>query len=873
MAALSGTEAEGTKESFAALLEESLGSGSGLEGTVVKGRVIAIENDMVLIDVGLKSEGRVALKEFTPAGKAPEIKAGDTVEVYLERMEDKNGDAQLSREKARREEAWTQLEKHFQKNERVTGIIFGRVKGGFTVDLNGAVAFLPGSQVDIRPVRDVGPLMGSPQPFQILKMDRSRGNIVVSRRAVLEESRAEQRSELVASLKEGQILSGVVKNITDYGAFVDLGGVDGLLHVTDIAWRRINHPSEALQIGQQVKVQVIRFNSDTQRISLGMKQLEADPWEGVAAKYPPGARYSGRVTNITDYGAFVELEPGVEGLVHVSEMSWTKKNVHPGKIVSTSQEVDVMVLDVDSGKRRISLGLKQVQRNPWEQFVDEHPIGTEVEGEIRNITEFGLFIGLSPDIDGMIHMSDISWDEPGELAIARYEKGQIVKAKVLDVDVEHLGLHHLAFFVARDGKLARLIPGDVGHVDHAVDIRRQANEQPELRDIADFSLDLGPDRMLVDELLPGIPLHLLQAERDAALRGVHIQHHHLHLLAGGDDLAGMHVLFRPRHLADMHQAFDARLKFHERAVVGDVGHAPGELRAHRILGGHAIPRIRFKLLHAQADALRVRIEPDHLHLDLLANLQRLGRMVDPPPCDIGHVQQPVHAAEIHEGAVVGDVLHYAVQDLAFLQPLDQLGALLGAGLFQHRAARYHDIAARPVHLQDLERLRRLHQRPDIADRADIDLAARQECHGAVQIDGEAAFHPAIDPAVDPLLGLERLLEVGPRLLTPRLLARQDDGAVLVLVALDIQLDDIAGLYLGLGARWTEFLQRDAAFGLQAYIDDGEFIGEPEDPTRHDRPVEAGILAKGLIEEGGEILAFEVVLHRGRWGSGAGNSGR
>src|SRR5271169_6121366 len=424
------------KESFAALLDESLGVASSLEGTVVKGRVIAVENDAVLIDVGLKSEGRVPLKEFAAGGAEPDLHVGDTVEVFLERMEDKNGEAQLSREKARREEAWSQLDKSFQANERVTGVIFGRVKGGFTVDLSGAVAFLPGSQVDIRPVRDIGPLLGTQQPFQILKMDRARGNIVVSRRAVLEETRAEQRSELVASLKEGQVLQGVVKNITDYGAFVDLGGVDGLLHVTDIAWRRINHPSEALQIGQQVRVQVIRFNAETQRISLGMKQLEADPWEGVAAKYPPGAKYTGRVTNITDYGAFVELEPGVEGLVHVSEMSWTKKNVHPGKIVSTSQEVDVMVLDVDSSKRRISLGLKQVQRNPWEQFVEEHPVGSEVEGEIRNITEFGLFIGLSADIDGMIHMSDLSWDEAGELAMAKYEKGQMVKAKVLDVDVE-----------------------------------------------------------------------------------------------------------------------------------------------------------------------------------------------------------------------------------------------------------------------------------------------------------------------------------------------------------------------------------------------------------------------------------------------------
>jgi len=438
----------GGKESFAALLEESLGTSESLEGTVVKGRVIAVENDMVTIDVGLKSEGRVALKEFAVAGQAPELKAGDTVEVYLERMEDKNGEAVLSREKAKREEAWTQLEKAFNDQQRVTGVIFGRVKGGFTVDLNGAVAFLPGSQVDIRPVRDISPLLGTPQPFQILKMDRSRGNIVVSRRAVLEESRAEARSELVANLKEGQVLQGVVKNITDYGAFVDLGGVDGLLHVTDIAWRRINHPSEALQIGQTVTVQVIRFNPETQRISLGMKQLEADPWEGVEAKYPVSARFKGRVTNITDYGAFVELEPGIEGLVHVSEMSWTKKNVHPGKIVSTSQEVEVMVLDVDPQKRRISLGLKQCLDNPWETFVDKFPPGTEIEGEVKNITEFGLFVGLPGDIDGMVHMSDLDWNKSGEEAIAEYKKGDRVKVKVLDVDVEKerisLGIKQLA---------------------------------------------------------------------------------------------------------------------------------------------------------------------------------------------------------------------------------------------------------------------------------------------------------------------------------------------------------------------------------------------------------------------------------------------
>ncbi len=435
-------------EDFAALLDETLGRNIGFEGSVITGRVMRVEDDIVVIDVGLKSEGRVPLKEFAPAGQKAEVKAGDLIEVFIERYEDRDGGILLSREKARREESWTQLERQFQASGRVTGVIFGRVKGGFTVDLNGAVAFLPGSQVDIRPIRDVGPLMGSPQPFQILKMDRARGNIVVSRRAVLEETRAEQRSELIQGLKEGQILDGVVKNITDYGAFVDLGGVDGLLHVTDIAWRRINHPSEALTIGQSVRVQVIRFNSETQRISLGMKQLEADPWEGVGVKYPRGAKYSGRVTNITDYGAFVELEPGVEGLVHVSEMSWTKKNVHPGKIVSTSQEVEVMILEVDESKRRISLGLKQCMQNPWEAFLEGNPPGAEVSGEIRNITEFGLFIGLPGDIDGMVHLSDLSWDQQGEVAVNAYQKGQVVRAKVLDVDVEKerisLGVKQLA---------------------------------------------------------------------------------------------------------------------------------------------------------------------------------------------------------------------------------------------------------------------------------------------------------------------------------------------------------------------------------------------------------------------------------------------
>ena len=424
------------KEDFAALLEESFNTSPSIEGSVIKGTIVRTDDDYVLIDVGLKSEGRIALKEFSRTGREAEMKAGDRVDVYVERYEDRDGLIILSRDKARREEAWNVLEELHTKQSRVEGIIFGRVKGGFTVDLNGAVAFLPGSQVDIRPVRDITPLMGGPQQFQILKMDRARGNIVVSRRAVMEETRAHERSKLMEDLKEGQILDGVVKNITDYGAFVDLGGVDGLLHVTDISWKRVNHPSEALHVGQQLKVQVIRFNAETQRISLGMKQLEADPWEGVAAKYPVGTKFTGRVTNITDYGAFVELEAGVEGLVHVSEMSWTKKNIHPGKIVSTSQEVEVMVLDVDQEKRRISLGLKQCLANPWIAFQEKFPAGSQVEGEVKNITEFGLFVGLDGDIDGMVHLSDLSYDGDGETALKGFTRGQMVKAKVLDVDVE-----------------------------------------------------------------------------------------------------------------------------------------------------------------------------------------------------------------------------------------------------------------------------------------------------------------------------------------------------------------------------------------------------------------------------------------------------
>lgn len=425
-----------TRADFESLLAESFAEHDLAEGYVVKGRIVAIEKDMAIIDAGLKVEGRVPLKEFGAKGKDGTLKPGDEVEVYVERIENALGEAVLSREKARREESWVKLEQKFANGERVDGVIFNQVKGGFTVDLDGAVAFLPRSQVDIRPIRDVTPLMHVPQPFEILKMDKRRGNIVVSRRTVLEESRAEQRSEIVQNLEEGQVVEGVVKNITDYGAFVDLGGIDGLLHVTDMAWRRVNHPSEILTIGQTVKVQIIRINQETHRISLGMKQLESDPWDGIGAKYPIGKKITGTVTNITDYGAFVEIEPGIEGLIHVSEMSWTKKNVHPGKILSTTQEVEVVVLEVDPVKRRISLGLKQTLDNPWTTFAQKYPVGTVVEGEVKNKTEFGLFIGLDGDVDGMVHLSDLDWNRPGEQVIEEYNKGEVVKAVVLDVDVE-----------------------------------------------------------------------------------------------------------------------------------------------------------------------------------------------------------------------------------------------------------------------------------------------------------------------------------------------------------------------------------------------------------------------------------------------------
>ncbi|MCB9990308.1 MAG: 30S ribosomal protein S1 [Rhodospirillales bacterium] len=515
-------------QEFAALLKESMQDKDNFEGSVIEGKVVGITEDFAIIDVGLKSEGRISLREFTMPGEDPEVKLGDRIEVFVERMENRNGETVLSREKARREEVWADLEKQHEKGERVTGIIFGRVKGGFTVDLGGAVAFLPGSQVDIRPVRDVSPLMGTPQPFHILKMDRSRGNIVVSRRAVLEESREEVRSELMENLKEGQVLQGVVKNITDYGAFIDLGGVDGLLHVTDISWKRVNHPSEMLQVGQTIDVQVIRFNEENQRISLGMKQLESDPWSGIAQKYAVGAKYNGVVNNIADYGAFVELEPGIEGLVHVSEMSWTKKNVHPGKIVSTSQEIEVMVLEVDEEKRRISLGIKQCQENPWSGFADKHQAGEELEGEIRNITEFGLFVGLDDEIDGMVHLSDISWEDQSEDALKAFNKGDMVKVKILEIEADKervaLGIKQLtddplagAFDGIRKGSVVTGTITEVNDKGIEVEIKEGLGGFIKKADLSRERSEQRPDRFAVGEKVDAKVISLDKKSRKMSL--------------------------------------------------------------------------------------------------------------------------------------------------------------------------------------------------------------------------------------------------------------------------------------------------------------------------------------------------------------------
>ncbi len=518
----------GEKESFEALLEGSLDGVDEFTGNVVEGTIMAVENDFVIVDVGLKSEGRIPLKEFGATATANELTKGDKVEVFVERMENREGEAVLSREKARREEAWVELEKLHAKEEHVTGIIFGRVKGGFTVDLNGAIAFLPGSQVDIRPIRDVSPLMNTPQPFQILKMDCARGNIVVSRRAVLEESRAEARSELVKNIAEGQKLEGVVKNITDYGAFVDLGGVDGLLHVTDISWKRINHPTEVLKVGDTIDVQVIKFNPDNQRISLGMKQLEDDPWTDVASRFTVGEKLTGTVTNITDYGAFVDLGDGVEGLVHVSEMSWTKKNIHPGKIVSTSQDIEVMVLEIDEEKRRISLGLKQCTENPWTDFAKTFKEGQELEGEIRNITEFGLFVAVGDDIDGMVHMSDLSWEDSGEDAIKNFTKGDMLKVKILEIDPEKervaLGVKQLTddpFAGALDGiKKGGVVTCKVTSIESGgieVSVNDDLTGFIKKGDLSRERSEQRPDRFAVDEKVDAKIIKIDAANRKLTL--------------------------------------------------------------------------------------------------------------------------------------------------------------------------------------------------------------------------------------------------------------------------------------------------------------------------------------------------------------------
>jgi len=503
------TDREESKD-FAALLGETLGENENFVGQVVTGTIVAMSADHVTVDVGLKSEGRIPLKEFGLAGTRAELTIGDAVEVYVDRLEDKNGEAVLSREKARREEAWAELEVLHDKGEHVTGVMFGKVKGGFTVDLNGAVAFLPGSQVDVRPIKDVSALMGVPQPFQILKMDRARGNIVVSRRAILEETQAEAMAEMAGSMEEGKILTGIVKNITDYGAFVDLGGIDGLLHVTDISWKRVNHPSEALSVGQQIEVMVIRYNEETKRVSLGMKQLEDDPWENAETLYPVGAKYSGRISNVTDYGAFVELDNGIEGLVHVSEMSWTKKNVHPSKIVSTSQEVDVMVLDVDLEKRRISLGIKQTQENPWAAYIAGKSVGEELEGEVRNITEFGLFVGLNDEIDGMVHISDISWEDQSDDVLKQFTVGDKVKTKILEMDADKervaLGIKQLSedpFKGAMDGvSRGAVVTCTVTEIESGgvkVTVNDTLNGYIKKADLSSERSEQRPDRLAVGE--------------------------------------------------------------------------------------------------------------------------------------------------------------------------------------------------------------------------------------------------------------------------------------------------------------------------------------------------------------------------------------
>ncbi len=423
-------------ENFSELLEQSLSEFKYKEGQIIKGTVLSIVNDTVVVDVGLKAEGRIPIKEFHSPGEEHSVKVGDKYDVYLEKLENKEGEALLSRERARKEESWSNLEKQQNQKEQVTGVITGRVKGGFAVDINGAVAFLPGSQVDLKPIKDISPLLNKPQPMIILKMDKLRGNIVVSRRVLLEESRKADRSKLLSDINEGDKLKGIVKNITDYGVFVDLGGMDGLIHVTDISWERVNHPSEMFKIGEEIEVVVIKYDKENNRISLGLKQLTEDPWKNVENIYKVGTKIKSKISSIADYGAFIELEKGVEGLIHTSEMSWVNKNINPNSILKIGEEVEVIILEIDNSKRRISLGLKQCTENPWKIFASTNKVGDIAEGDIKNITDFGIFVGLTTELDGLIHASDISWEDSSSNAIKKYKIGEKIKFKILDIDVE-----------------------------------------------------------------------------------------------------------------------------------------------------------------------------------------------------------------------------------------------------------------------------------------------------------------------------------------------------------------------------------------------------------------------------------------------------
>ena len=534
-------------ENFSDLLDQSLIDFKKKEGEIVKGTVIFVRNDNVVIDVGLKSEGRIPLREFFSPGEDNNIKPGDKFDVLIEKLENKDGEALLSREKARREESWINLEKSLSKKEQIQGVITGRVKGGFTVDINGAVAFLPGSQVDLRPISDISPLLNKPQPMIILKMDKVRGNIVVSRRAILEESREADRSKLLSGLSEGTKLTGIVKNITDYGVFVDLGGLDGLLHVTDISWERVNHPSEILKIGDQVDVVVIKYDSENKRVSLGMKQLSDDPWKEIEKKYVVGKIIKASISNVTDYGAFVELEKGIEGLIHVSEMSWTKKNAHPNSIIKPNEKTEVMILEVDMDKRRISLGLKQCQENPWQKFKQGHKIDQIIEGKIKNITEFGIFVALPYDLDGMVHLSDIDWNKSGAEAVKDYAKDQNIRVKILDIDVEKervgLGIKQLKENKNNKNEIGKIVTCIVKNIDEKkieVSFNEKDNGVIKKQNIGKLKTDQKTDRFAIDEKIDAKVIGFNQKTKafELSIKELEIQEEKLALEQYGSSSSG-----------------------------------------------------------------------------------------------------------------------------------------------------------------------------------------------------------------------------------------------------------------------------------------------------------------------------------------------